>query len=385
MRKWILSFSCIIAVVLVLAGARNFIPRAIAQSPSPAAKDLVPVFEKEPAWPKPLPNNWYIGQVTGVSVDGSDHVWIIHRPGGERQQDPVKEAAREAAEKNNPLVSAPRVVEFDSDGNYMRAWGGPSEAYAWPQEEHGITVDKSGRVWISGHTDSFTPGGPDMMDTQILRFTVDGKFIDMIGHPHSWGGSNDKHNFGNPTTMRLDYQANEVFVSDGEGNHRVVVLDATTGGYKRHWGAYGGVPDDTLGEAKYDPAAPPSKQFGHRSVHDLILGNDELVYVTDRANDRIQVFHKDGTFVKEVFIAKETTNIGSTWSLGFSPDQKFLYVGDQTNHKIWILSRETLEILGSFPSPAGHDMAEDSKGNIYEGYPLVKFVFKGYGPANSGQ
>ena len=400
----------VLLIVLLMTGAGlccGF--RAATQTATPASPDAsaapkldpgrqdfaptsepLPVFEKDKSWPKPMPNGWQLGQVTGVSVAPNGHIWVIHRAGGDKLPDPTKEAARAAAEAAHPGNYAPPVVEFDAEGNFVQAWGGPSADYTWPQAEHGITVDTANHVWISGHTDTFTPPSADLADTDILEFTTDGKFIKMIGKPHSWGGSNDPHNFGNPTTMRLDAKTNELFISDGEANHRVVVVDATTGAYKRHWGAYGGVPDDVLAEkTPYDPNAPPAKQFGKRSVHCLLLGSDDLVYVCDRANDRIQVFRKDGTFVREGFVAKYTRGGGSTFSAGFSPDQKFLYVGDQSNHKMWILLRDSLQVVGSFGGkgdPAGevgnpHSMAVDAKGNIYIGYPLAKFAFKGYRPA----
>jgi DNA-binding beta-propeller fold protein YncE len=388
MQKWMKPGTLVALVVAV--GSFPLIAIAIAKRPTPPTNGL-PIFEKDASWPKPLPNGWFFGQVTGISVDDAGHIWVIHRPGGERLRDSAKEAAREAVEAERTGTPAPRVVEFDKDGSFVQGWGGPSSDHAWPQEEHGITADTAGHIWISGHSDSFTPPGPDLVDTEILKFSTDGKFLAMFGKPKSWGGSSDKQGFGNPTNMRLNAQTNELFVSDGEANHRVVVVDATTGAYKRHWGAYGGQPDDTLGEAPYDPSAPPAKQFGRRSVHCLLLGSDSLVYVCDRANDRVQVFREDGTFLKEGFVARETRGVGSVWSLGLSPDRRFLYVGDGSNQKIWILNGETLEVLGSFAEKGSrdgevgtpHSMAVDALGNIYTAYPLTKWKFKGVGPAKS--
>jgi hypothetical protein len=375
--------SIAILIALALAGVLS-ISRAAPKTLSPAVRS-VPIFEKDESWPKPLPNGWHFGQVTSISIDQAGNIWVIHRPEGERTQNAAKRSTGEASEAKPADTSAPRVIEFDKEGNYLKGWGGPSDAYSWPQQEHGITVDTAGHVWISGHTDSTTPPGPNLTDTQILKFTTEGKFLAMFGHPHSWGGSDDKRNFGNPAVMRLNARTNELFVGDGEANHRVIVIDATTGAYKRHWGAYGGRPEDISPEPVYDPSAPPPKQFGSRSVHCLILGTDGLVYVCDRANDRIQVFRKDGTFVKEAFIAKQTTGIGSVWSIGFSPHQKFLYVGDGTNAKIWILSGDELQVIASFAekgSPIGevgtpHSMAVDSQGNIYTAWPLTRWTFKG--------
>ena len=118
-----------------------------------------------------------------------------------------------------------------------------------------------------------------------------------IGKPRSSKGSNDIANLRLPAKTFLDKETNELYVADGYGNHRVIVFDADTGKYKRHWGAYGNKPDDVdLG--RYDPKAPPAQQF-RNPVHCADLSVDRLLYVCDRVNDRIQVFKPDGTFVKE--------------------------------------------------------------------------------------
>jgi DNA-binding beta-propeller fold protein YncE len=190
----------------------------------------------------------------------------------------------------------------------------------------------------------------------------------------------------------VDSETNEVYVADGEGeNHRVIVFDADTGAYKRHWGAYGQQPDHAK-VTKYDPSGPPPSQFS--TVHCIHLSTDGLVYVCDRGHDRIQIFRKDGTFVKEAFVTtqvKEAARTGALFDLGFSPDQKFMYVADAPNSRIWILLREELRMVGSFGEagtnpgqfvPNVHDMAVDSKGNIYTGEAangnrVQKFVYKG--------
>jgi len=410
-RTWI--FYGVILILLVIASGRaRLVSTAIAQSSAPAPEVSLPIFEKDMAWPKALPNNYYIGQVSGISVDLGNNIWISQRPQGEKNDNPVQDAKRITLYKDHPGVQAPSVIEFDNDGNYIQGWGGPDwvpqaakgrkvpDDYRWFNDEHGILADQEGHIWVSGHTwagDVAGPG-PDLIDTHLLEFTHDGKFLMMIGHPHSWGGSNDKMNVGNTTTMALDTKANELYAADGEGNHRVIVFDAKKGTYKRHWGAYGGVPDDKLAEVAVDANGPASRQFGHRSVHCIVLAKDGLVYVCDRANWRIQVFHKDGTFVREAFVAKGTPGLGSIWSLVFSPDNKFLYVGDGTNMKIWFLRSDTLEVVGSYGDKnnpamvvgAPHSMAVDSKGNIYIGgqnaaVNPARYLFKGYGSSASGR
>jgi aerobic-type carbon monoxide dehydrogenase small subunit (CoxS/CutS family) len=85
------------------------------------------------------------------------------------------------------------------------------------------------------------------------------------------------------------------------------------------------------------------RQF--RLPHNVALSKDGFVYVADRINDRIQVFRRDGTFVREGFIAPRTLLAGSASGLAFSPDQRFLYVIDGANHHVWILLRETLQVV----------------------------------------
>jgi DNA-binding beta-propeller fold protein YncE len=191
----------------------------------------------------------------------------------------------------------------------------------------------------------------------------------------------------------VDPKANEAYISDGYLNKRVVVLDADTGKFKRYWGAYGNKPDDkNLG--RYDPDAPPAQQF-RNPVHCAELSNDGFLYVCDRVNDRIQVFQPDGKFVKEQFVAKRSLADGSVWDIAFSkdPQQKYIYLADGRNQKVYIIQRDTLEILTSFGDGGRqpgqfygvHSIATDSKGNIYttetyEGRRLQKFVFKGLAP-----
>jgi len=360
--------------------------RGAARAAAAQAKTAVmaPRFEVDPLWPKRLPNHWVLGQAIGVTVDDQDHVWIVHR-------DNLLGANESAASQNPPTASccvkAPPVLEFDPAGNVVGHWGGPTEGYDWPASNHGITVDHKGNVWI---------GANEGADAHVLKFTRAGKFLMQFGKPGQSKGSNDLENFGRPAKIFVDAKANEAYIADGYGNKRVVVIDADTGKFKRYWGAYGNKPDDTnLGP--YDPKAPPAQQF-RSPVHCADLSNDGLVYVCDRPNDRLQVFRADGTFVKEKFIAPGTLGDGSVWDVAFSKDpaQKYLFLGDGKNEKIYVMLRDTLEVLTTFGAGgrqpgqffAVHSIALDSKGNIYtvetyEGRRLQKFVYKGLAPVTA--
>jgi DNA-binding beta-propeller fold protein YncE len=369
-----------------------------------AAGVQAPRFEVDPMWPKPLPNHWLLGMTIGVSVDAQDHIWIIHRGGSLERMENYLAANPPASEC---CMAAPPVLEFDEEGNLIGHWGGPGQGYDWPVSNHGITVDYKGNVWIGGNgrgaavapptqaaaLNESQPGGGPFNDNMVLKFTQDGKFLMQIGHPGQSKGSNDLENLKGPAKMFVDKDANELYVADGYGNHRVIVFDADTGKAKRYWGAYGHKPDDTsLGP--YNPDAPPAPQF-RNPVHCAEIANDGLLYVCDRVNDRIQVFKKDGTFVKETIIAKRTLGDGSVWDIAFSkdPQQKYIFLADGSNEKVYIILRDTLEILTSFGDGgrqpgefyAVHSIATDSKGNIfttetYRGQRVQKFAYKGMAP-----
>jgi DNA-binding beta-propeller fold protein YncE len=327
------AWSAVALGVLVLVGflyGRNVSPSGSAA----AAEDLVqaPIFEVDPLWPKPLPNHWVLGSTIGVSVDAQDHVWIIHRPN--TVEDNFK-AATFTPPIGKCCTPAPPILEFDQQGNLVGHWGGPGEGYEWPQNNHGITVDHKGNVWIGGNGDK---------DTQILKFTRDGKFLLQIGRQGQHNGSNDVQNLWRPAKIVVDAAANEAYIADGYGNRRVIVFDADTGQYKRHWGAYGAKPDDAaVGE--YDPAAAPSKHFN--TVHCATVSKDGFVYVCDRVNDRVQVFRKDGTFVREAVFEPKTLRSGSVWDMTLSrdPQETYLYMVDGVNEELRVVRRDTLEVL----------------------------------------
>jgi len=371
-----------VAVLLALGAGHAVLQKAAAAQGESAVQ--APRFEVDPLWPRPLPNHWLLGSAIGVAVDARDHVFIVHRGAGSLNARTEISAATSPPSAEACCVPAPPILEFDPAGHLVGHWGGPGEGYEWPASNHGIAVDHKGNIWI---------GGNDAKDAHVVKFTKDGKFLMQFGRQGKSGGSHDTLNFGRVAKIFVDPKANEAYVADGYGNKRVAVIDADTGKFKRYWGAYGNKPDDTdLG--RYDPDAPPAQQF-RNPVHCAELSNDELLYVCDRANDRIQVFRKDGRFVKEAFIAKKTLGDGSVWDLAFSkdPQQRYLYLADGKNEKVYIIERDTLEILTSFGDGGRqpgqffgvHSIATDSKGNIYttetyEGKRLQKFVYKGLRP-----
>jgi hypothetical protein len=383
-----------LAALLAMTGA----------SAQPPADPMVPWFEVDPFWPKPLPNHWRLAMTIGLSMDARDNVWILHRP----QTLELKESYAARGEADC-CVAAPDVLAFDPAGNLIKHWGRDEvkgNGHDWPSSNHGITVDGDGNVWIGGNGSYQplpSPGSKAQFDTPtgsayagagqgqyhdsfIVKFTPDGKFLGEIGHANGSKGSLDTDNVRGVAQVRL-LPGNELVLADGYGNKRISVWDAATLKFKRMWGAYGHKPDDTP-IPHYDVNSP---QFGN-PVHCAQPSNDGLLYVCDRTNDRIQVFKFDGTFVKQYVVKPDTKGDGSVWEIAFSrdPAQKFLYISDGANENIHVFDRASMKELywfgggGRGPGQfyAVHSIVTDSKGNIYttetyRGQRVQKFVYKG--------
>ncbi|MBM3776936.1 MAG: hypothetical protein FJW23_01690 [Acidimicrobiia bacterium] len=383
----------VLGVLLALgAGAAGCAPSPESQPEPEAAapqEDGVPVFEVDPTWPKqPFPDQWIMGGAMGVDVDANDHIWVSHLASDLTQFETGAAADPPRAICCRP---APPIIEFDQDGNIVRAWGGPGEGYQWPRSVHGLTVDYRGNVWVGGNV---------APDAHVLKFAPDGRFLLQIGRSGESRGNADTANLGSPADVAIDPDTNEVWVADGYRNRRVIAYDADTGEYKRHFGAYGEPPPDT-------PPAPPGggpppaaqdgppKRFG--LVHCVVISNDDLVYVCDRVFDRIQVFRTDGTYVTERVITPDVVGaVANDVSFSPDPEQRFMYVTDHASSKVWILRRETMEVVGSFGYGGHfvggftitHNIATDSKGNLYvteglEGKRVQRFLYKGMGPATA--
>ena len=395
-----------IAVVVAVLAVAQYALQTVASAQGNGGTQAG-IYEVDRMWPKALPNNWVLGSTVGLAVDARDHVFVVHR--GQATLDPkfasqmvfaptgrgarggapargdaaVGEDVATGAKPISDLccTAAPPVLEFDPAGNLVNHWGGPGTGFEWPPSMHGITIDGKDNVWLAGN------GG-----NTVLKFSKDGKFLLQIGKNGASKGNKDTANLSRPAEVEVDIAANEVYVADGYGNRRVIVYDADKGTFKRMWGAYGKPPTDDP-NVTYDPAKPLSTNW--QTVHCATLANDGLVYVCDRVNDRIQVFKKDGTYIKEVQIAKRTLGDGVTFDIAFSKDkeQRLMYVADGANHRVWQLLREPLQVLnhigngGRYPGQfyATHNVSLDSKGNLYTvetytGARVQKFSYKGLGP-----
>jgi DNA-binding beta-propeller fold protein YncE len=340
---------------------------ACAQMPAPmqSAAGGIPAYRVDPGWPQPLAEKdglqQLFGQVAGIAVDPRNgHIWAIHRPASLLPDEWDPKTKKPVTHRC--CIPMPPVAEFDAQGRLVRAWSPSGTGFDWPKVEHGIYIDDDGNVWLAGNS---------VGDNQILKFTPDGKFLMQIGHAGPTEGSNSTKQLGQPANMIVS--KGELFVADGYGNHRVIVFDAATGAYKRHWGAYGARPTDEK-VPPYDPAQPVSKQFAN-PVHCVRMSHDELLYVCDRTNNRIQVFTRAGEFKHEFRVEPETTANGSVWDMVLSqdPQEQYMYVADGANGRVYILRRADGKQVGQFGRTgrmAGefkwiHNIAIDRDGNLY--------------------
>jgi hypothetical protein len=372
-RKWV-QWAILGALVVAAAVGEKWLSSGAfsAQAAQPEGRSL-PTFEVDHAWPK-VPAKWKLGDASSIAIDAQDNIWVLHRP---RTLKPEQAA-----------MAAPPVIVFDSAGNYIKAWGGDGDGYEWPQREHGIYIDYKGFVWLGGNNcpTNGLPRVKPLADDQLLKFTQDGKFVMQIGHSNQSKGNADMQDLHRPADEWVYQPTNELFVADGYGNHRVAVFDAESGKFKRMWGAFGNKPvddDHCMIVTPSNFSDPGPQQFS--IVHAIRVAKDGTVYVADREYRRVQMFTKDGKFLKQLV----KNDIPFARDLALSPDanQQFLYVGG--GNGIFIVDRKTLEIVGNV-EPAGiigpgHEIATDSKGNLYIAQTtagLQKLNFKGMSAAN---
>ena len=346
----------VLAALTVLLVVCSFDPtRAQQAAPRP------PAFQVDPAWPS-IPNSWVLGEVSSIAVDGRDHIWVLHRP----RSIPAERRAN----------AAPPVLEFDAAGKLLGSWGGPSDAYEWPEREHGIYADSKGFVWISGNGGWPKPSAEGNTDDMILKFTTAGKLALQIGRRGKSTGNTDTTNVHQPADTFVHEPTNELFVADGYGNQRIAVFDADTGRFKRMWGAFGTPPPAAMTPNPAQSAPPTAeapRQFG--LVHAVKVSRDGTVYVADRTYRRVQAFTLDGTFVGETRLTSDSdvAPVPAGFAFSADPKQQFLYVVDSGPMRVVILDRATLTQIGSFGMRGAkpgdfdivHHMAADSQGNLY--------------------
>ena len=345
------------AFMLVLGGCSGQ-----ADHPGGGLGPGVPQFHVDPLWPQELPNDWILGSVTGVFVDDRDHVWVTHIP---ETLTPEETGAVQEPPIGTCCVPAPVVLELDPEGRLVGAWGDAEsqEPSEFPRNPHGIFVDHNEFVWVGTHRHH-----------RVMKFTRDGDILMTLGEYDMTAGSHDRALLGGPAGIWVDPGTNEVFIADGYRNRRVIVFDGDTGAYLRQWGAYGGSPIDDYDFGNREPGGRP-RQFS--TVHGITGSSDGLIYVADRRGNRIQVFNQNGAFLSEQIIEPATRASGSAFVPVLSRDteQRWLFLADGTNHKVWVMDREGLGLVGEFGRGGRqvgqflrpHGMSIDSRGNLYVG------------------
>jgi hypothetical protein len=393
---------CVSGVVTVLALCCLFAAASsTAQAQSGKSKDApVPVYKVDPFWPKPLPNKWIIQGVPTMVTDKDDHIWVFNRP---RDINPDEAGAATTPPRTDCCIAAPAVLEFDTEGNLLKSWGGPGYHPDWPAAgvdrpgagaEHAIVVDREGNVWLSG----------SRRGDSIQKYTSDGKFLWDFGHraprvPAGQQATPQKENNQNTDTFpngififTLDEDAHEIYIVDQK---RVLVYDYD-GKFKRGWGGHGKPLSEISNEPTppYDWKAgggPPDQEEFAPALHCVHFSVDKLVYICERGSNRVQVFTKEGKFLSSFFVHPSTPSrgdcggpgsttagmCGTIYNLTFShdADESYVLLADGTNDKIWIHNRKDGKLAGSIGDNgrmAGYfhwidAIAMDSHGDIYTG------------------
>jgi len=371
-RKVLVKAVFISSVGLLVAGCQpSSDTGAVASTSDPSARS-VPTFRADPDWPS-VPAQWRLGDVSSVAIDADDNAWILHRP-------------RTLSAEDFPMA-APAVLGFDPDGNFLNAWGGDGDGYEWVQREHGIHIDYQGYAWFGGNNCPGRVAGLEpVADDQLLKFTLDGELVRQYGRSNASSGNADTVNFHEPADAQVHEPTNEVFVADGYGNHRVIVLDADTGEFKRMWGAFGNEPEDANNCPHISLSAVPEGAGPDQLsvVHALRVSNDGIVYVADRENRRVQVFTIEGEYIDQII----WHDASFARNVALSPDQaqQFLYVGG--GNGIRVFDRASLDYLTTIEGDGvigpGHHIDTDSAGNLYiaaTGSGYQRLLFTGLAPA----
>ncbi len=288
-------------------------------------------YELVSGWPE-LSKGYMIGQPTGIGIDKNDHLFVFHRA-GRMWSTPFPDSA----------ISQNTVLELDNEsGKILHSWG--ANYFIMP---HGLTVDKQNNIWLT-----------DVGLHQIFKFSHDGKLLMKLGEAKMPG--NDSLHFNLPTDIAVSDDGT-FYVSDGYGNSRIVKFSAN-GNFIKAWGKFGNKPGE------------------FNIPHGIAIDKNNTIYVADRQNNRIQLFDGAGNFIKELkndaqvqqlpSIAVDKTN--HLFAIDYDPTiQKdsvakgsTIFEFDPSQH-----ATNRFGVTGSANRTSSwlHDIAIDSKGNIFVG------------------
>ncbi len=282
-------------------------------------------------WPA-LPKGYTIGQPTGIGIDKEDHLFVFHRA-GRLWTSPFPETT----------ISQNTVLELDNKtGKIINSWG--ANYFIMP---HGLMVDKQGNIWLT-----------DVALHQVFKFNHNGKLLLKLGVANVPG--NDSSHFNLPTDVAMADDGT-FYVSDGYGNSRVVKF-SSTGKYIKSWGSYGKNPGQFI------------------IPHGIAIDKNNTIYVADRQNNRVQLFDTSGNFIKELKNDIEVQQLPSIaidkadhlFAVDYDPTKKMDSTANGSTFFEFSPSQNAKNHLGATGSAKRtgswfHDIAIDSKGNIYVG------------------
>ena len=286
-------------------------------------------YELVDGWAK-LPEGWSFKDVAGLSIDSQDRVYILNR-------------------SDHP------VMVFDPDGNLLTSWG---EGFF--NRAHGSCISAEDTVYCT-----------DDGNHTVSKFAPQGKLLQVLGTEgqHSDTGYRPKPSlteslatierggppFNRPTGVALS-SSGEIYVSDGYGNARVHKFS----------------PDGVLLVSWGEPGTAPS-QF--RLPHSVWVDKRGRVWVTDRENNRIQIFNGRGEFLDQWTDLLRPTDV-------FIDDEETVYVSELgLRVSLFTIDGQLLSRWGCHTRDketdlfvAPHTIAVDSHGDIYVGEVAATFA-----------
>ena len=287
-------------------------------------------------------NNYIVSQPTGIGVDQYNHIFVFQRT-GRRWIEPFPDS----------LISQNTILELDNEtGKIINSWG--ANYFIMP---HGLTVDKYNNIWVT-----------DVGLHQVFKFSHEGKLLMKLGTAKEPG--NDSLHFNLPTDIAVADDG-IFYVSDGYGNSRVIKF-SSSGKFIKAWGTYGSEPGEFI------------------IPHGIAIDRENVIYVADRQNNRIQVFDTSGHFIK---VLKNNVQVeqlpsvaidfnNSVFAIDYDPRKKADSTVNGSTFFEFDSSQHPTTHFGATGSNNRtscwfHDIAIDSKGNIYTGdiigLKLVKF------------
>jgi streptogramin lyase len=305
-----------LAVVMLAAGLQN------ASYPNP--------YSTIERWGQ-LPDGRTWGSTSAIDVAPNGHVWVAERCGA-----------------NTCAGSAlPSILEFDASGTLVKSFA--AGVFVFP---HGLHVDREGNVWV---TDA---QGRDGKGHQVFKFSPSGKLLLTLGKAGVAGAGVEE--FNQPSDVAVAPNG-DIFVADGHdsGSNMRIVKFSRDGKFLKTWGK------------------PGSARGEFNVPHGIAFDSKGRLFVADRANNRIQIFDQEGTFLDEwkqfsrlsgIYIDRNDVLYGADSESNTKRNpgwKRGIWVGSARDGSIRAFIPDPIENPDASATSGAEGVAADAQGNIY--------------------